>query len=79
MDQVNEIESWKNNNGKHGTLPSLFSLMTTKAFMKASEITDKKRVYILTRSAPGNNLGAVTWSGDIHAQWDVFETRYLPA
>ena len=79
MDQVNEIESWKNNAmGSMARYLLPFSLMTTKGVYESQrEITDKKRVYILTRSAYAGQqrYGAVTWSGDIHAQWDVFRNQ----
>lgn len=79
MDQVNEIESWKNNAmGSMARYLLPFSLMTTKGVYESQrEITDKKRVYILTRSAYAGQqrYGAVTWSGDIHARWDVFRNQ----
>ncbi len=55
-----------------------FSLMSTKGvYENQRKLTDKKRVFILTRSAFAGQqrYGAVTWSGDIHAQWDVFRNQ----
>jgi len=55
-----------------------FSLMSTKGvYENQRRVTDKKRVFILTRSAYAGQqrFGAVTWSGDIHAQWDVFRNQ----
>ncbi len=52
-----------------------FSLMTTKGiYENQRKTTDKKRVFILTRSAYAGQqrYAAVTWSGDIHARWEVF-------
>ncbi|UAY57034.1 glycoside hydrolase family 31 protein [Arachidicoccus terrestris] len=44
------------------------------------EITDKKRVVILTRSAFAGQqrYGANTWSGDVSSNWETF-TRQVPA
>ncbi len=55
-----------------------FSLMSTQGVYENQRKTnDKKRVYILTRSgfAGQQRYGAVTWSGDIHAQWSVFRNQ----
>lgn len=55
-----------------------FSLMSTKGvYDNQRKVTQDKRVYILTRSAFAGQqrYGAVTWSGDIHAQWDVFRNQ----
>ncbi|MGC9353161.1 MAG: TIM-barrel domain-containing protein [Mariniphaga sp.] len=79
MDQVAEIEAWNNNAmGSMARYLLPFSLMTTKGvYENQRKVTDKKRVYILTRSAYAGQqrYGAVTWSGDIHAQWDVFRNQ----
>lgn len=41
------------------------------------DLTDKKRVFILTRSAWAGlqRYGAVTWSGDVSATWEVFRKQ----
>lgn len=55
-----------------------FSLMSTKGvYENQRKLTDKKRVFILTRSAYAGQqrFGAVTWSGDIHARWNVFRNQ----
>ena len=55
-----------------------FSLLSTKGvYENQRKTTDKKRVYILTRSAftGQQRYAAVTWSGDIHAQWSVFRNQ----
>ncbi|MCK4879616.1 MAG: DUF5110 domain-containing protein, partial [Bacteroidales bacterium] len=55
-----------------------FSLMSSRGvYENQRKVTDEKRVYILTRSAFAGQqrYGAVTWSGDIHAQWDVFRNQ----
>jgi alpha-D-xyloside xylohydrolase len=79
MDQVDKIEAWNNNAmGSMARYLLPFSLMTTKGvYENQRNVTDKKRVYILTRSAYAGQqrYGAVTWSGDIHAQWDVFRNQ----
>jgi len=55
-----------------------FSLMSTKGvYENQRKVSDKKRVFILTRSAYAGQqrYGAVTWSGDIHARWNVFRNQ----
>jgi len=55
-----------------------FSLMSTKGvYENQRKTTDKKRVYILTRSSftGQQRYSAVTWSGDIHAQWSGFRNQ----
>ncbi len=55
-----------------------FSLMTVKAAYEGQrEITDKKRVFILTRSsfAGQQRYGGAAWSGDISANYKVLETQ----
>ncbi len=52
-----------------------YSLMSTKGvYENQRRTTDQKRVYILTRSAYAGQqrYAATTWSGDIHARWEVF-------
>ncbi|MDP4286009.1 MAG: glycoside hydrolase family 31 protein [Bacteroidota bacterium] len=77
-DQAGKIGSWNNSMGSMARYLLPFSLMTTKGvYENQRKVTDKKRVYILTRSAYGGQqrYGAVTWSGDIHAEWDVFRNQ----
>jgi len=75
-DQVHNIESWGHN--AMGTMARYllsYSLMTTKGVYENQRLTtDQKRVFILTRSAYAGQqrYAAVTWSGDIHARWEVF-------
>jgi len=55
-----------------------FAMMSTKGvYQNQRKLTDEKRVCILTRSAFAGqqHYGAVSWSGDIHAQWDVFRNQ----
>lgn len=77
-DQAAKIESWRCSKGSMARYLLPFSLMTTKGvYENQRKVTDKKRVYILTRSAFAGQqrYGAVTWSGDIHAQWSVFRNQ----
>jgi len=60
---------------------NLFPLMTTTAVYEGQRAaTDKKRVFILTRSAfAGSQRNAATaWSGDINSDWITFR-RQIPA
>jgi len=60
---------------------NLFPLMTTTAVYEGQRATtDKKRVFILTRSAfAGSQRNAVSaWSGDINSDWITFR-RQIPA
>ena len=53
-----------------------YSLMTTKGvYENQRKTTAAKRVYILTRSAYAGQqrYAATTWSGDIHARWEVLQ------
>lgn len=55
-----------------------FAKMSTQGvYENQREQSNKKRVCILTRSAFAGqqHYGAVSWSGDIHAQWDVFRNQ----
>lgn len=55
-----------------------FSLMSCKGvYEHQRRQTDQKRVYILTRSAYAGQqrYGAVTWSGDIVATWQVLRNQ----
>jgi alpha-D-xyloside xylohydrolase len=55
-----------------------YSLLDTEAVYKNQrKETDKKRVYILTRStfAGQQRAAATTWSGDIGADWSVYKKQ----
>ena len=55
-----------------------FPLMTTQGvYRNQREESDKKRVFILTRSAFAGQQrnAAATWSGDIAGTWDVFRKQ----
>lgn len=55
-----------------------FSLMTTKAVYEGQRnITNQKRVFILTRSnfAGQQRNAAASWSGDIRASWEVYHNQ----
>ncbi|NOZ57375.1 MAG: DUF4968 domain-containing protein, partial [Calditrichaeota bacterium] len=55
-----------------------YSLMTCKGVYEHQRATtDRKRVFILTRSAYGGQqrYAAATWSGDITASWDVLRKQ----
>jgi len=55
-----------------------YSLMSARGvYEHQRQRTDRKRVYILTRSAWAGQqrYAATTWSGDIHARWDVFRNQ----
>jgi len=55
-----------------------FSYMTTKGTYEGQRnLTSKKRVFTLTRSsfAGQQKHAAVTWSGDVSANWDVFRKQ----
>lgn len=71
----------KNSLGTGARYLNTFALMNSKGIYNAQrEETDKKRVYILTRSAFAGQqrYAASTWSGDITANWDVFH-KQIPA
>jgi alpha-D-xyloside xylohydrolase len=58
-----------------------YSLLATESVYKNQrKETDKKRVYILTRSAFAGQqrAAATTWSGDIGADWGVYK-KQIPA
>jgi alpha-D-xyloside xylohydrolase len=55
-----------------------YSLMDTEAIYKNQrKETDRKRVYILTRStfAGQQRAAATTWSGDIGSSWEVYKKQ----
>jgi alpha-D-xyloside xylohydrolase len=53
---------------------------TKGVYQNQRQVTEKKRVFILTRSAYAGQQrnGAATWSGDITASWDVY-AHQIPA
>jgi alpha-D-xyloside xylohydrolase len=68
----------KNHLGSMARYMLPFSLMSTKGvYENQRATTDEKRVCILTRSAFAGQqrYGAVSWSGDIHAQWYVLRNQ----
>src|SRR6266496_2339813 len=55
-----------------------YPLMTVEGvYQHQRQVTDRKRVYILTRStfAGQQRAAATTWSGDIGANWDVYKRQ----
>ena len=71
-------KAMKNYLGSGARYLNTYSLMTTKAVYEGQRsVSEKKRVFILTRS---NYIGqqrnaAASWSGDIHASWQVFHNQ----
>jgi len=55
-------------------------LITESVYKNQRKTTDKKRVYILTRStfAGQQRAAATTWSGDIGADWSIYK-KQIPA
>ncbi len=78
-EQIENFEDLGNNkmgSMKRYMLP--YSMMTTKGvYENQRKVTEDKRVCILTRSAFAGqqHYGAVSWSGDIHAQWSVLRNQ----
>jgi len=77
-----QIENFENlGNNKLGSMKRYmlpYSMMTTKGvYENQRKVTEDKRVCILTRSAFAGqqHYGAVSWSGDIHAQWSVLRNQ----
>ena len=55
-----------------------YSLLITESLYKNQRnVTDRKRVYILTRStfAGQQRAAATTWSGDIGAEWSIYRNQ----
>lgn len=68
--------------GSYQSVSNAFSLMhTTGIYNNQRKTTNKKRVYILTRSAfAGQQRNAATsWSGDVVSDWDVLRTQISSA
>ena len=80
--ETNLLVTNKVNGGENGArYANEFPLMTTTAVYQGQrEASDKKRVFILSRSAyAGAQRNAVTtWSGDIDPNWETFR-RQIPA
>jgi alpha-D-xyloside xylohydrolase len=77
-----EMKRVENNHlGSFARYLNPYSLLITEAVYKNQrKETDRKRVYILTRStfAGQQRAAATTWSGDIGANWDVYR-KQIPA
>jgi alpha-D-xyloside xylohydrolase len=77
-----EMKKVENNHlGSFARYLNTYPLVDTEAVYKNQrKETDRKRVYILTRStfAGQQRAAATTWSGDIGANWDVFR-KQIPA
>jgi len=52
-------------------------VMMDALYKKLRNVTDRKRVYLLTRSAFAGQqrTAATTWSGDIGASWDIYRKQ----
>lgn len=74
-----EMKKVENNHiGSFARYLNPYSLAITESVYKHQRAeTDKKRVYILTRStfAGQQRAGATTWSGDIGASWSVYAAQ----
>jgi alpha-D-xyloside xylohydrolase len=67
-----------NHRGSFARYLNTYSLVMTDAlYQNLRKESDRKRVYILTRStfAGQQRNAATTWSGDIGANWDVFRRQ----
>jgi alpha-D-xyloside xylohydrolase len=80
--ETNLLVNNKVNGGENGArYANEFPLLTTSAVYEGQrEASDKKRVFILSRSAyAGAQHNAVTtWSGDVDPNWETFR-RQIPA
>jgi alpha-D-xyloside xylohydrolase len=74
-----EMKRVENNHlGSFARYLNPYSLVVTEGVYKNQrKETDRKRVYILTRStfAGQQRAAATTWSGDIGASWDVYKKQ----
>ncbi|MGD0787986.1 MAG: TIM-barrel domain-containing protein [Terracidiphilus sp.] len=74
-----EMKREKDNHlGTFARYLNTYSLMDTEAvYSNQRKETDRKRVYILTRStfAGQQRAAATTWSGDIGSSWDVYKRQ----
>ncbi|HXE33420.1 MAG TPA: glycoside hydrolase family 31 protein [Verrucomicrobiae bacterium] len=80
--ETNILVTNKVNGGENGArYANEFPLMTTTAVYEGQrEASDKKRVFILSRSAYAGSQrnGAAVWSGDVDPNWETFR-RQIPA
>jgi alpha-D-xyloside xylohydrolase len=80
--ETNILVTNKVNGGENGArYANEFPLMTTTAVYEGQrEASDKKRVFILSRStyAGAQRNAAATWSGDVDPNWETFR-RQIPA
>ena len=76
-----EFRTFQTGAGSGAEVFNAYPLMHTAGIFQGQRAeTDKKRVVILTRSAYAGQQrnSAITWSGDIHGNWDVF-AKQIPA
>jgi alpha-D-xyloside xylohydrolase len=77
--EEHEMKKVENNHlGSFAKYLNPYSLMATESIYKNQRsVTDKKRVYILTRStfAGQQRAAATTWSGDIGADWNIYKKQ----
>jgi len=76
-----EFRTYQTAAGPGAEVYNAYPLLHTSGIAQGQRAqTDKKRVVILTRSAYAGQQrnGAITWSGDIHGNWDVF-AKQIPA
>jgi alpha-D-xyloside xylohydrolase len=80
--ETNLLVNNKVNGGENGArYANEFPLMTTTAVYQGQrEASDKKRVFILSRSAYAGSQrnAAAAWSGDVDPSWETFR-RQIPA
>lgn len=76
-----ELRDFKTGKGPGALVYNAYPLEHTRAVYEGQRAENPdKRVMILTRSAYAGQqrYGSVTWSGDIHAKWEVFRNQ-IPA
>ena len=67
-----------NSLGSFARYLNTYPLMTVEGvYQHQRKVTDRKRVYILTRStfAGQQRAAATTWTGDIGASWDIYRKQ----
>lgn len=75
-------EAGRNYLGTNARYLNSYSLQDTRGiYDHQREVTDKKRVFILTRSTytGQQRYAAATWSGDTFASWDALKTQVAAA